>query len=298
MSRWWRAYDDAVDNEKLLLLPDRAHRAWFNLMCIASANGGVLPEMKVLALKLRMSSAKVEAIMTLLVDAKLFDRDENGLAPHNWQSRQFLSDSSSTRVKRHRDKRAAAGLVSQWSASRELRAEIYLRDGHACIYCSATDDLTIDHKVPEARGGTHDATNLQTACRKCNASKRDLTHDEYVSRNGRETLLKRPQSTEHRAEPEKKEDAAGAAPDELERQLFERGKQVLGKDAGGLIAKLLKAKQRNVALARAAIEQAATKSKPREYIGAVIAGGEPTGDGKRLTNDEAYWGVGRIPGIV
>ncbi|HEX7881942.1 MAG TPA: DUF1376 domain-containing protein [Afipia sp.] len=68
-----------------------------------------------------------------------------------------------------------------------------------------------------------------------------------------------------------KKDAAGAAPDP-EVELFRRGREVLGKDAGGLISKLLASKNRNIALARAAIEQASTKDKPREYIGAVIRG--------------------------
>jgi uncharacterized protein YdaU (DUF1376 family) len=68
-----------------------------------------------------------------------------------------------------------------------------------------------------------------------------------------------------------KKDAADAAPDP-EVALFHRGREVLGKQAGGLISKLLNAKQKNVALARAAIEQASTKSDPREYIGAIIRG--------------------------
>lgn len=96
---------------------------------------------------------------------------------------------------------------------------------------------------------------------------------------------------------EGKEDAAGAAPT-LESQLFARGKEVLGENAGGMIVKLLKAKNKNVPLARSAIEMAATKSDPREYIGAVIHGGQASEDGKRLTNDEAYWGKHKIPGIV
>lgn len=70
--------------------------------------------------------------------------------------------------------------------------------------------------------------------------------------------------------PKKKKDGADAPPKSLEQQLFDRGKEVLGEAAGGLISKLLKAKDGNVALARAAIEQASTKQKPSEYIGAVV----------------------------
>lgn len=71
-------------------------------------------------------------------------------------------------------------------------------------------------------------------------------------------------------EPERK-DAAPAAPDP-ERELFARGKEVLGNEAGGLIAKLLKAKNKNVALARSVIETASQKQDAREYVSAVIRG--------------------------
>jgi hypothetical protein len=57
-----------------------------------------------------------------------------------------------------------------------------------------------------------------------------------------------------------------------EREYFLRGREVLGKGAGGLIGKLLKAKGGNVALARAAIEQASQKQNPTEYIAAICRG--------------------------
>lgn len=87
---------------------------------------------------------------------------------------------------------------------------------------------------------------------------------------------------------DQKKDAAPAAPDP-EVELFQRGREVLGKQAGGLISKLLVAKQKNIALARAAIEQASTKSDPREYIGAVIRGQQKT--------TEPNWLDG-IPGVI
>lgn len=57
-----------------------------------------------------------------------------------------------------------------------------------------------------------------------------------------------------------------------EREYFLRGREVLGKGAGGLIGKLLKAKGGNVALARAAIEQASQKQDPAEYVAAICRG--------------------------
>ncbi len=72
----------------------------------------------------------------------------------------------------------------------------------------------------------------------------------------------------------KEEDAASAAPvvPSDEADFFRRIKQVAGPNAGGLGKRLLEAKQGNVALARAAVEQASTKQDPREYLGAIIRG--------------------------
>lgn len=64
-----------------------------------------------------------------------------------------------------------------------------------------------------------------------------------------------------------------------ERELFERGKEVLGAKAGGQIANLKAHFGGNVALARAAIETASTKHKPAQYVAAIIRGppaGRPT----------------------
>jgi hypothetical protein len=40
---WWRAYDESADDPKLQRLSADLFRALFNLVCLASRNGGVLP---------------------------------------------------------------------------------------------------------------------------------------------------------------------------------------------------------------------------------------------------------------
>jgi len=215
MSRWWRAYDEAVDDPKLQTLPPATAWGWFNLMCLASANGGTLPTTEAIAFKLRISVGKAGALVTTLRERGLIDEHEDGTTrPHNWDGRQFKTDNSSNeRVKRYREKRSAAGLLAQWQPSRAMREAVYSKDGHVCVYCGASKDLTIDHKTPEIRGGSHDNENLQTACRVCNAQKRDMTHEEYLERNVHVTLhqreMKRAQSTE--AETEKKKDSEARA---------------------------------------------------------------------------------------
>ena len=103
-----------------------------------------------------------------------------------------------------------------------------------------------------------------------------------VSRNADETFHETPPETEQKQiqNSEPKGSARLPLPDP-ERDLFARGKTVLGKEAGGLITKLLKAKNGEIALARAAIEQASVKENPREYIGAIIRGRDPPPDEQR-----------------
>lgn len=114
MSRWWRAYDEAVDDPKLCLLTDRQHRAWFNLMCVASMYGGRLPDVRVIAVKLRMAPAKVAGMVAELVALGLIDQNGTEFTPHNWAGRQFLSDVSTERVKRFRKRpRNVSSTVSE-----------------------------------------------------------------------------------------------------------------------------------------------------------------------------------------
>lgn len=59
---------------------------------------------------------------------------------------------------------------------KSVRFEVFKRDSFTCQYCGqkAPDViLEIDHITPVAGGGTNDILNLVTACRACNAGKRD-----------------------------------------------------------------------------------------------------------------------------
>lgn len=205
MSRWWRAYDGAIEDAKLLLLPSDRHRwGWFCLMCLASANGGALPDIKVVAVKLRMSIVKAAELIASLVRAGLIDESETGFAPHNWTARQYRSD-----------------VTDPTNAVRQKR----FRNAHRNAVTTVT--------------------------------------------------VKRPETEVQSTETERKKDAADAAPAGEEVELFRRGKAVLGASSGGLIKQLLAAKDKNIPLARAAIEQASTKQNPREYIGGIIRNRDP-----------------------
>lgn len=188
MSRWFRHYAGMARDDKLVRAALRSKQpvervVWVWCAVLESAAerdaGGTFEfDVAEAAYFLHADEADIARIISALEDTGRI----GGGVVSAWDRRQFKADSSAERVKRHRDKRIAAGLPGQWAPTPELRQEIYARDGHACVYCASTSDLTIDHKTPPDRGGDNDRANLQTACRGCNARKRDLTDEEYRSR--------------------------------------------------------------------------------------------------------------------
>lgn len=57
------------------------------------------------------------------------------------------------------------------------RKVVYERDGHKCVQCGTTSDLTLDHIVPKSKGGSSEVDNLQTMCAPCNHAKADAIPD-------------------------------------------------------------------------------------------------------------------------
>ena len=61
------------------------------------------------------------------------------------------------------------------------RENVYRRDNFECVYCGNSNQklLTLDHVIPQSKGGQDSWDNLVTACRQCNGEKADLTLEEY-----------------------------------------------------------------------------------------------------------------------
>ncbi|MCB8944281.1 MAG: HNH endonuclease [Ardenticatenaceae bacterium] len=56
---------------------------------------------------------------------------------------------------------------------------VALRARHRCEYCLAPESIfnfhfELDHIIPQAKGGKHEADNLALACRSCNLYKQNL----------------------------------------------------------------------------------------------------------------------------
>jgi hypothetical protein len=123
--RWFRFYDDAINDPKILKLPDASRWHWTALLCIASKHDGFLPSTEDVALMLRVKTSAAAAIIATMKAAGLLDLVDGRYAPHNWSGRQYKSDSSAERVKRHRDKqRNVTGNVTVTVQNRDrYRAE-------------------------------------------------------------------------------------------------------------------------------------------------------------------------------
>lgn len=104
MSQWFRMYTEVLNDPKAQRLPGDVFKGWINLLCLAKEHDGVLPPVDDIAFALRISVKDAAKLLETLRAAGLFDQTETGLAPHNWNGRQYKSDVSTTRVKRFRER--------------------------------------------------------------------------------------------------------------------------------------------------------------------------------------------------
>ncbi len=71
-----------------------------------------------------------------------------------------------------------AGDVGALATNRDILD----RDKHTCVYCGKAGATTVDHVMPQSRGGSRSWENLAACCRACNQRKADWTPEEAGSR--------------------------------------------------------------------------------------------------------------------
>jgi hypothetical protein len=101
--RWFRLYDGLLNDPKVQKLPPAAFKALINLWCIASQNGGKIPEDN-LAYALRMRPCHVKEVLNLLVGLTLLERDGDALVPHQWHERNPNHKTSTERTRAYRER--------------------------------------------------------------------------------------------------------------------------------------------------------------------------------------------------
>jgi hypothetical protein len=114
VSRWFRMYDELLDDPKVQRLNPADFKGWVNLLCLASRNGGKLPSIPDIAFALRETENSVSTLVERLRSGGLIERRCGGAdgafdAPYRWSERQYKSDTSTDRVKRFRQRSRNAG---------------------------------------------------------------------------------------------------------------------------------------------------------------------------------------------
>jgi hypothetical protein len=84
--RWFRLYDELLNDPKVQNLPPWAFKMLVNLWCLASKNGGTIPE-EGLPYALRMRRDHVANGLLMLFSCGLLERVDSSLVPHKWDVR-------------------------------------------------------------------------------------------------------------------------------------------------------------------------------------------------------------------
>lgn len=106
---WFRFYSEALHDPKIVSLSDRQHRAWVNILAVASLHDGILPCARDIACHLRMTEVDVRTLIDELVFHGLIDiQPDKTLVPHGWSRRQYQSDCSTDRVRKYRQEKKDA----------------------------------------------------------------------------------------------------------------------------------------------------------------------------------------------
>ena len=97
---WFRFYVRTLNNPKVQRLSSGDFKGWVNLLCLAKEYDGALPSVEDVEFRLRLSKRKVETLLKSLRSNGLVDGDRM----HDWDEMQYPSDSSTKRVRQHRER--------------------------------------------------------------------------------------------------------------------------------------------------------------------------------------------------
>lgn len=104
---WIRLYTDIPYSAKVQRLPDHLFRFLVNCWALTGASkDDCVPDLSDLCFALRIDPGICQAYLDHLIDQNLLTRRQGSgkIVPKNWDDRQFLSESSTDRVRKFREK--------------------------------------------------------------------------------------------------------------------------------------------------------------------------------------------------
>ena len=116
---WFRLYSEFAHDPKIQMLSEAMQRRYVMLLCLrCSETLETLHETEI-AFQLRLDEAQLLETKQLFISKKFIDENWKIL---NWDKRQFVSDSSTERVARHRQKKKQASNATETLQQRPSNA--------------------------------------------------------------------------------------------------------------------------------------------------------------------------------
>jgi len=106
---WFRMYGEFATDPKVQMMSEADQRRFVMLLCLRCSNEGVTLHETEIAFQLRISNEEWATTKALFLSKGLIDED---CMPTSWDRRQFVSDSSKTRVAAYRERLKQARNVT------------------------------------------------------------------------------------------------------------------------------------------------------------------------------------------
>ena len=103
---WFRLYSEFAHDPKVQMLPEAMQRRYVMLLCLRCSETLETLHETELAFQLRLDETELLETKKLFISKNFIDKNWNIL---NWNKRQFVSDSSTMRVRKHRNKKKQVG---------------------------------------------------------------------------------------------------------------------------------------------------------------------------------------------
>ena len=116
---WFRLYSEFAHDPKIQMLSEAMQRRYVMLMCLRCSEVLETLHETEIAFQLRLSTEELDETKQLFISKNFIDEKWNLL---NWDKRQFVSDSSTMRVARHREKKKQPSNVVETLQKRPSNA--------------------------------------------------------------------------------------------------------------------------------------------------------------------------------
>lgn len=101
-NQWFRLYSEFSHDPKIQMMPEAMQRRYIMLLCLRCSETLETLQESEIAFQMRLSDDELAKTKELFLSKGFIDDDWNLT---NWEKRQYASDSSTERVRRHRDKK-------------------------------------------------------------------------------------------------------------------------------------------------------------------------------------------------